>query len=337
MKFRLYTLHLAMPIALGLRMTFPWSIGMRRLSSLSYSPPYSASDYPAYDPIEDRHVVKISPDLRLAAVFDGHCGWQVSNYSAAVLSDLIIRNVADCKDENCYRQMMEKSFLTVENSLVESARAAYKLGDKRLPSIGSCAVVAVVKDDHLVVANLGDCRAVIGQLSGDKYSALTITQDHNTRQEREVEILKREHPGEDDIVKDGYVKGCLQLTRALGNAYLKYPEFNELIESHWHIPFTPPYVKSIPDVFYLPLQPSYRFLILATDGLWDLIKPQQAVEFVANNSHDDPSDVSTKLVDQALMVAASRSGKTLKQLKALPKRARTREYYDDTTVVVLYF
>ena len=325
-----------MPIALGLRMTVSWSIGMRRLSSLFHSPSYSASDYPAYDPIEDRHVVKISPDLRLAAVFDGHSGWQVSNYSAAVLPDLIIRNIADCKDENCYRQMMEKSFLTVENSIVEIIRAAYKLGDKRLASVGSCAVIAVVKDDHLVVANLGDCRAVIGQLSGDKYSALTITQDHNARENREYEILNREHPDEYDIVSDGYVKGYLQLTRALGDAYLKYPELSWLDEDRQFSPFTPPYVKSIPDVFYLPLQPSYRFLILASDGLWDLISPEQAVEFVANNSHDDPGDVSAKLVDRALMVAASRSGKTLEQLKALPIGARRRRH-DDTTVVVLYF
>ena len=122
-----------------------------------------------------------------------------------------------------YRQMMEQSFLTVENSIVESARAAYKLGDNRPASVGSCAMIAVVKDDHLVVANLGDCRAVIGQLSGDEYSALTITQDHNAREEREVEILKREHPGEYDIVvrsapRACYVKGRLQLTRALGDA-----------------------------------------------------------------------------------------------------------------------
>ena len=270
----------------------------------------------------------------------------MSNYSATVLPDLIVRNVADCKDENCYRQMMEQSFLTVENSIVESVRAAYKLGIGSVASVGSCAVIAVVRDDHLVVANLGDCRAVIGQLSGDKYSALTITQDHNAREEREVEILKREHPGERDIVvcksrTSCYVKGRLQLTRALGDAYLKYPEFNEPIYPHRSagrsvsIPYTPPYVKSFPDVFYLPLKPSYRFLILASDGLWDFISPEQAVEFVANNFQDDPNDVSAKLVDRALMVAASESNLTLEQLKSLPKGARRRRH-DDTTVVVLY-
>ena len=345
--FRIHGLHFAMPIALGLRMSFSWSPGMRRLTSLSDAPSYSASDYPANDPMEDRHVVKISPNFRLAAVFDGHGGWQVSNYSAAVLPELIIQNTADCKDENCYRQMMEASFLAVEHSIVESVRAAYKLGIGNVASIGSCAVIAVVKDDHLVVSNLGDCRAVIGSISGDKYSALTITQDHNAREPREVEILKREHPDERDIVickshTACYVKGRLQLTRALGDAYLKYPEFNEPLFPHRsagrkvNIPYTPPYVKTIPDVFYLPLEPEYRFLILASDGLWDFISPQEAVEFVANHHHQNPNDVSAMLVERVLQVAAAESRLTVEQLKALPLGAR-RNRHDDTTVVVLYF
>ena len=122
----------------------------------------------------------------------------------------------------------------------------------------------------------------------------------------------------------------------MGDAYLKYPELSWLVEDRQFSPFTPPYVKSIPDVFYLPIKPSYRFLILASDGLWDFISPEQAVEFVANHSHDDPSDVSAKLVDRALMVAALDSNLSLEQLKALPIGARRRRH-DDTTVVVLYF
>ena len=271
----------------------------------------------------------------------------MSNYSAAVLPDLIMSNIADCKDENCYRQMIEASFMAVENNIVESVRAAYKLGIGNVASIGSCAVVAVVKDDHLVVSNLGDCRAVVGQLSDDKYTAITITQDHNAREPREIEILKREHPGEKDIVICNsptacYVKGRLQLTRALGDAYLKYPEFNEPLYPHRsagrrvNVPYTPPYVKTIPDVFYLPLKPSYRFLILASDGVWDFMTPQEAVEFVANNYREDPNDVSAKLVERVLQVAAAESKLTVEQLKALPVGARRRRH-DDTTVVVLYF
>lgn len=342
--FRIRSFHFALPIALGFRLSSSWTPLTRRLSSLSDSPPYSVADYPANDPMEDRHVVQISPKMRLAAVFDGHGGWQVSNYSAAVLPDLIARNIADCNDEKCYRQAMEKSFLSVENSIIESVRASYQLGIGYVASIGSCAVIAVVKDNHLIVSNLGDCRAVLGQQSEEKYSAITITQDHNAREPREVEILKREHPNERDIVvckspTACYVKGRLQLTRALGDAYLKYPEFNEPQYPHRSAgrkvssPYTPPYVKTIPDVFYLPLEPSYKFVILASDGLWDYISPQEAVEIVANENSDT---ASAKLVERALAVAASESKLTLDQLKALPPGAR-RSRHDDTTAIVLYF
>ena len=79
-----------------------------------------------------------------------------------------------------------------------------------------------------------------------------------------------------------YVKGRLQLTRALGDAYLKYPEFNAPAGSHRSRgrripdPFTPPYVKSTPDIVHINIGKDDKFCVLATDGLWDFLSDQEA-------------------------------------------------------------
>lgn len=105
--------------------------------------------------------------------------------------------------------------------------------------MGSCALVAVIQDNNLVVANAGDCLAVLGQeypqgTSTAKASPILahqINREHNARNSLERLLLTKAHPDEPDIVKCKhahacYVKGRLQLTRAFGDLYLKSHEFN---------------------------------------------------------------------------------------------------------------
>jgi len=43
--------------------------------------------------------------------------------------------------------------------------------------------------------------------------------------------------------------------------------------------YTPPYLTAKPQVAYHHLQPRDKFLILATDGLWDFMTPLQVIQF----------------------------------------------------------
>lgn len=114
---------------------------------------------------------------------------------------------------------------------------------------------------------------------------------------------------------------------------------------------------------------SSRFVILATDGLWDYLSDQEAVDIVASCMPSErveaaasqsffsfglssrPTPASTehidkakfellaaeRLVNRALEIAAAESGMTLAQLKTLPIGRKRRSTHDDTTVVVMYF
>lgn len=114
--------------------------------------------------------------------------------------------------------------------------------------MGCCALAVLVRGHALYVANAGDCRAVLGKRpsaprppppptnnkgkgkavvamaakegagAGEGYEAVALSDDHNAKLPKEMEELKRAHPGEADIVKCKhpnacYVKGRLQPTR----------------------------------------------------------------------------------------------------------------------------
>lgn len=54
----------------------------------------------------------------------------------------------------------------------------------------------------------------------------------------------------------------------------------QIIPPNYH---TPPYLSSKPEIFYKRLNPRDKFLVLATDGLWDIISPLQCVRLVGEH------------------------------------------------------
>lgn len=86
----------------------------------------------------------------------------------------------------------------------------------------------MIKDNVLYVANAGDCKAVVlSKDEAEKYACKNLSTTFSSNKKYEQERLKKEHPGEDDIViqkseKACYVKGNLMPTRAFGDLRLKH-------------------------------------------------------------------------------------------------------------------
>ena len=158
--------------------------------------------------------------------------------------------------------------------------------------------------------------------------------------------LERLHPNEDNIVKckptnpDAcYVKGRLQPTRALGDLYLKYAEFNGPSATdrtrgrHIPAPYTPPYITAEPEVIRRPANTNDQFMVIACDGLWDVMSNQEVVDFVS--SYDgQPQDISDALITEALRKAAEENKMTLNELLAI-RQGKRRKKHDDLTVIVV--
>lgn len=199
---------------------------------------FSAHTYPANDPTEDRHVMKNVAKWGAAAVFDGHGGWQVSNYAAQGLIDRVMTKInhTDEKDEQTLDNQISSIFEAIEQDIRTGVRNAVSQGSTNMVKVGSCVLLAFQKGDRLILANCGDCRAILGsatvQPTGHRYVSTRLNRDHNARVALEQLRLQQDHPGENNLVicKSAhacYVKGRLQLTRSLGDLYLKDNEFNE--------------------------------------------------------------------------------------------------------------
>lgn len=81
----------------------------------------------------------------------------------------------------------------------------------------------------------------------------------------------------------------LQVSRSIGDVYLKKPEFNrEPLYSKFRLrePFTRPLLSCEPSIAVYELQPHDQFIIFASDGLWEHISNQQAVDLIRSHPHN---------------------------------------------------
>jgi len=79
---------------------------------------------------------------------------------------------------------------------------------------------------------------------------------------------------------------CLQVSRSIGDVYLKKSEFNkEPLYTKYRLrePMKRPILSWEPSITVHDLQPDDQFLIFASDGLWEQLSNQEAVEIVQNH------------------------------------------------------
>jgi len=185
---------------------------------------------------------------------------------------------------------------------------------------------------------------------GAEYIAIEMSRDHNCKHPRERKLLEEAHEGELDIVvckspDSCYVKGKLQPTRAFGDFYLKYSEFmrqpddDSSAGKYVPPPYTPPYITATPEVEVRKLVKGRdEFLIIATDGLWDMVSSQEAVEIAAihlRSKGGTPTEASEALVTEALRRAATNNGITVDRLRSLRQGRSRRTKHDDISVIVV--
>lgn len=125
------------------------------------------------------------------------------------------------------------------------------------------------------------------------WSAKLMSVEHNTDNREEVLRILAEHPESESrtVIKMDRLLGQLAPLRALGDFRYKWskdlmmktvvPYYGEgAVPSNYH---TPPYLTAKPQVMYHRLTPKDKFLIIASDGLWDLLSPLEAVRLVGEH------------------------------------------------------
>ncbi|KAF8897821.1 phosphatase 2C-like domain-containing protein [Infundibulicybe gibba] len=185
-----------------------------------------------------------------------------------------------------------------------------------LPAVsGSCALMAIFDTAHrnLYVACTGDSRAVAGvweRTSDGKgvWKVEVLSEDQTGRNPDELKRVQSEHPADeaDHVIREGRILGGLEPSRAFGDARYKWPRaiqesLSQVFMAGNGKPMrlpptsfkTPPYVTARPVVTHRKLSFSptpegssdknLRFLVLATDGLWDQLTSEEVVGLVGGH------------------------------------------------------
>lgn len=216
---------------------------------------------------------------------------------------------------------------------------------------GACALVSSVTQEGISVASTGDCRAVLGRkLPDDTWTAVPLTVDQNAEHPGEVERIKREHPGEENtVIIANRVLGSLMPFRTFGDVDFKWErKYLEGIVPLWPNYKTPPYITAEPVVSQHKLQHGDKFVILASDGLWERMSNEEAVNIVAKTIKDDAWFLTTlfrKTADKCcrrnaatdlLWNSLGGTEKTVADLLSVDSKY-SRMFRDDITVIVVFF
>lgn len=202
----------------------------------------------------------------LFAVFDGHGGSTVSEY-------LKERFPEELRDRIQYEN---------PSDLVSVIEETFEKIDKEIKMIdsdqwGSTACVAVIRMESahrvLYVANVGDTRALLSRNGVEERLSI----DHRLSEKSEYQRITKSG----GLIMNDRVGGTLILTRAFGDYALKDSG-----------------VIATPTIRKHFLRPFDRFVVIASDGLFDVMTDQ---EVIANCDIEESADkISKKLVAKAL-------------------------------------
>ncbi|CAA6655479.1 unnamed protein product [Spirodela intermedia] len=221
-----------------------------------------------------------SSPLHFFAVFDGHGGSHVSALCKermhVFLAEELQKASSNFGESQITVDVFTEATMRTFRRMDELALASCACGSVGEPScgcdqagfssqiVGSTAVVAVVDRHRVFIANCGDSRAVLSR--GGR--AAPLSSDH--KPDRPDEMARIEAAGGRVIYVNGArVLGILAMSRAIGDKYLK------------------PIVISDPEIRVRERTPEDEFLIIASDGMWDVLSNDLACDIVRRCLRDE--------------------------------------------------
>jgi len=261
-------------------------------------------------------------DRGFFGVFDGHGsnGHEVAEFCAKQLPRSLAEELEKLKKKRheTHTSIDEKDYI---------GRAFYKTFEllKTKSGIectysGSTAILCLIQGETLFACNVGDSRAVLAVQVPDtseddkRYVAVPLSSDQTpARDDEKKRILKcggRIEPCQDeDNCYIGPLRVWLKHRSVPGLAMTR--SFGDLVA-------TPVGVSPVPEIYERKLEKMDSFIIIASDGLWEFISNQEAVDIVAS-AGGDPQRATELLY-----------------IEADKRWRKEEEVIDDITALVLY-
>jgi len=218
--------------------------------------------------MEDEHIIidQFGGDNQsYIAVYDGHGGRKTVDFVKEHLHKNFMDELSTNKDD--VNLAFEKSYYKTDQAIKDTNELS-----------GSTAATAFIRmeDDKkmLYTANAGDARIVLNRNG----TALRMTTDHKATDPEEIKRIE-ERQGAVFMKKVG---GTLAVTRAFGDSELKK------------------YVTADPYQKNVELNSDDTHLVIACDGLWDVMEDQEVVDFIQERKDQTAQQLAEALVKQAI-------------------------------------
>ncbi|RAL50032.1 unnamed protein product [Cuscuta campestris] len=265
-------------------------------------------------------------DMLFCGIFDGHgpwghfvakmvrdsmpstllCSWQDSLAEASVNPDFCLDSDKLQSKFNIWKSSYLKACAAVDQELEHHPKIDSFYS-------GTTALTVIRQGEAIYIANVGDSRAVLAtHEDGGNLAAVQLTVDLKPNLPQEAERIMQcngrvfclhDEPGVYRVWLPDVESPGLAMSRAIGDYCVKH--FGLI---------------SVPDVTHRHITSRDQFLILATDGVWDVISNQEAVRIVSETP--DRGKAAKRLVECA--------GRTW-------KRARKGIAMDDISAIVIFF
>lgn len=237
--------------------------------------------------------MKTWPKISYFAIFDGHGGEECSEFLKNNFLNYLVENKNFPFDIKLSMietfQKIEEDFfkLKCKDTLEESEKS------------GSCALISIIFDNKIYIANLGDSRAILSMNGGTKVKQLTVdhkpenvkeferatkngsqiylddsdeldrdeTKLHFIKDKAELEkmVVIKQNSTEDKIFR--VYPSDLAVMRTIGDIRAKKKEFGGI----------PGTIINTPDVFIFDINSTDDFIIMGCDGIFDDLNNQEVV------------------------------------------------------------
>jgi len=227
------------------------------------------------------------------AIFDGHGGSEAAKFAKErLLKEITTRDGFWTDDDHQICQAIRDGFLSAHAAMWDEISGWPKTASGLPSTAGTTATVCFLRDSKLYIGHVGDSGVVMGKKDPDREDWITqrLTREH--KPESPCEKARIEALGGAVVSKAGVQRVVWKRPKVLPPGQPGVMRKSTTIE---HIPFLSVsrslgdlwsydyakddyYVCPEPDVHVLQINPHvHKVLILASDGLWNMLRPQDAV------------------------------------------------------------
>lgn len=223
------------------------------------------------------------PKISYYGVFDGHGGENCAEF----LKNNLLNYIIEAKDF----PMDVKASLIKGFEKAEEEFSKNNVGEaENADNSGSCALVILIVENKIYIANIGDSRAVLSLEGGEKIKPLTI--DHKPNNPKEFERITKAGGKvflDEEKDKMKFISNVKEFDNYCGDINAIFREHSSNMAVSRSIGDSlykgknsscPGSIISTPEIFILDYYNYYDFIVMGCDGIYDFLSNNQIIDAV---------------------------------------------------------